>query len=144
MVTKPGRIVAYHEGLRPIKSHEPFIIWSYEITWKTKIIITPLPEWLSYQTWRGVSSLWWPLPIKSKDPFITSPCKITWQTKTIMSPLLQCLWPPNLVGSWFTLGGLLIIKSFKALMMQSCKVMCQTKIGSMVTYLHVFLPIKLH
>ena len=41
-------------------------------------------------------------------------------------------------------GGLLIIKSFKALMMQSCKVMCQTKISSMVTYLHVFLPIKLH
>ena len=44
------------------------------------------------------------LSIKSFDPLISWPSEITWQNKNIkrISPMLQCLWPPNLVGWWFT------------------------------------------
>ena len=32
MHTKLGRVVTYHKEMPPIKSHEPFITWSYDIT----------------------------------------------------------------------------------------------------------------
>ena len=37
---KLGKMVTYLEGLLPIKSHGPFITWSWEITWKKKHIST--------------------------------------------------------------------------------------------------------
>ena len=43
--TKLGRVVTYHEGLPPIKSHEPLITWLSGIT-RQLHEITPLPEWL--------------------------------------------------------------------------------------------------
>ena len=46
MPTKLGRVVTYNEELPPIKSHDPLNTWPYKITWQTKFIITPLPEWL--------------------------------------------------------------------------------------------------
>ena len=52
-------MVAYHEGLLPIKSRGKLITWSCKwsckITWQTKIIITPLPEWL----WSPNLVGWW-------------------------------------------------------------------------------------
>ena len=42
MATKFGRVVACHEELPPMKSSEPLITWSCEITRKTKSIISPL------------------------------------------------------------------------------------------------------
>ena len=44
MATKLGRLVTCHEGLPPIKSHEPLITGSREITSQTKKIISPLLE----------------------------------------------------------------------------------------------------
>ena len=46
-----------------------------------------------------------PLPIKSHDPFIVQYCEITWKNETSVYPILQCLWRPNLVGSWLSLNG---------------------------------------
>ena len=34
--TKLCRVVFYHQGLPPIKLHDPLITWSFEITWQTK------------------------------------------------------------------------------------------------------------
>ena len=42
--TKLGRLVTCHEGLPPIKLHEPLITGSSEITSQTKKIISPLLE----------------------------------------------------------------------------------------------------
>ena len=32
MATQLGRVVTYHKGLPPMKSHDPFTMWSCEIT----------------------------------------------------------------------------------------------------------------
>ena len=40
MVTKPGKMVTYREGLPPILSHEPFNVWSRGIMWQIKNIST--------------------------------------------------------------------------------------------------------
>ena len=42
MDTKFCRMVTYLEGLSHIKSHEPLNIWSFEMMWQTKTIISPL------------------------------------------------------------------------------------------------------
>ena len=34
IATKHGRAVNYHDGLTPIKSHDPLITWFWEITQK--------------------------------------------------------------------------------------------------------------
>ena len=44
VTTNLGRVMSYHEGLRPIKTHDPLTMWSYEITWQNIVILTPLPE----------------------------------------------------------------------------------------------------
>ena len=46
MATKLGRMVTYLEGLLPIKLHDPLIACSYKITYQTKTIISPLPQYL--------------------------------------------------------------------------------------------------
>ena len=101
--TKLGRMVAYLYGLLLIKSQDPLIKWSYEITWQTKTIISLLLQCLRLSSMAG----WWfnlrLLPIKSHDPLIVWACKITWQTKTIISPVPQCLWLPNLTEWWHTM-----------------------------------------
>ena len=43
MATSLGRMVTYFEQLLTIKSFNPLITWSYEITWQTKVIMSPLP-----------------------------------------------------------------------------------------------------
>ena len=51
MASNLGRIITYLNVLLPIKSHVPLIAWSCEITWQTKTIITPLPQWHDHQAW---------------------------------------------------------------------------------------------
>ena len=46
MTTKLGRKVTYHVGLSHIKSHDPSIKWSFEITGQTESIISLLPQYL--------------------------------------------------------------------------------------------------
>ena len=54
------------DGLLPIKPHDPSITWSCEITWQTKTIISPLPQFLFYghQTWQNGNLPWLPPTIK--------------------------------------------------------------------------------
>ena len=54
MATKLNKVVTYHEGLPLIKWHDP-VTWSCKITWKTKTIITPLPQCL----WPWNLAGWW-------------------------------------------------------------------------------------
>ena len=104
MGTKLGRVVTYHEGIPPIKSRDPLITWSCEITRQTKTIINSTTRLAvgSYQKrhmnvlsllatklGRTVTYLNSFLPIKSHDSFITWSYEITRQTKTITSPLLR-------------------------------------------------------
>ena len=42
MNTKTGRTAAHLDGLLPIKLHDSLIMWSCEIMWQTKYIISPL------------------------------------------------------------------------------------------------------
>ena len=42
MASKLGRMVTYDDELLPVKSHDPLVTLSWEITWQTKIIISPL------------------------------------------------------------------------------------------------------
>ena len=94
--TNFGRLVTYLDGLLPIKSHDPLITWSPEITWKTKTIISPMLRCLramgKVMTYhKGLSQ------VKPYDPFIMWSCEITWQTKSIIFLLPKCAWPSNLV-----------------------------------------------
>ena len=53
LVTYHERVVTYHEGLQPIKSHDLLVTWPYKIKWQTKIIISPVYHHSAYgyQTW---------------------------------------------------------------------------------------------
>ena len=46
MATKFGRIVTYIDNLLSTESNEPLMIWSCEIRWQTKTIISPLIQYL--------------------------------------------------------------------------------------------------
>ena len=38
MTTKHSRVMAYNGELRTIKSHDPVITWSFDVTWQIKIL----------------------------------------------------------------------------------------------------------
>ena len=44
MATKLGRVVTYNDVLPSIKSHDPLMTWSCDITSQTKSIRSPLPQ----------------------------------------------------------------------------------------------------
>ena len=46
MSTKLENMLTYLDGLLPIKSHGPFIIWSCEMKWQSKTITSPLQQCL--------------------------------------------------------------------------------------------------
>ena len=46
IATKLGVLITYLDGLLPIKSLDPLIVWSCQITWQTKSIISPIPQCL--------------------------------------------------------------------------------------------------
>ena len=55
LATKLGTMITYLDRFLPLKSHDSLITWSYEIKWKTKTIISPIPQCLWLQNLVG----WW-------------------------------------------------------------------------------------
>ena len=55
ITTKLGTMVNYVGGFLTIKPHDPFNTWSCWITWLTKTIISPLPQYL----WPPNVASWW-------------------------------------------------------------------------------------
>ena len=53
MATKLGRMVTYLDGLLPMKSHDPLITWSCEITGSRKPLYFHNHSAYGHQTWRG-------------------------------------------------------------------------------------------
>ena len=76
MVIRLGRAVNYHKGLRLIKTQDPLIRRSSEITWKTKTNIFPLP--MATKLGRLVTYLKRLLRIKFHGSWITWFCESTW------------------------------------------------------------------
>ena len=52
MDTKLGRIITYLDGLLSLKSHDPLITWSHEMTGQTKTIIHHNRSPHCHQTWK--------------------------------------------------------------------------------------------
>ena len=80
-VAKLVRMVTYLDGLLPIKSYDPFITCSCNITWQTKMIISSLTQFLwpsnLAMVMKMVICLDELLPIKTHDPLIACFCKVT-------------------------------------------------------------------
>ena len=68
------RMVTYIDGLPPIKSHNPLITWSCEITWQTESIIISTPECLRQPNLTGC----W-LALRGLYPYIYTNGHQTWQ-----------------------------------------------------------------
>ena len=157
-LTKLGRVVTYHEGLPPIKSHEALITWSSNISWQTKFIINSTTRVvMTTKLGKMVAHLNGLLPIKSYDPMITWYCRTMWQAKTIISPLLQCPQLSNLLGWWCTWQAhkYKVIQHFDKVGSQGhltsknyyisvTRVPMATKLGKMLTSLDGILPIMSH
>lgn len=103
MTTKLRRVMTYHEGILPIKSHRPLISWPSVIIWHNKIIISPLTLFIWLPNFAGWWLTRWAPAIKSHETTITQLCKIMWQNKIIISQLPQYLWLSNLAGWWLTI-----------------------------------------
>ena len=73
MDTKCDRVVTYHEGRSPLKSHEPLITWSLTSCEKLK------PLYLSYKQYLWAANL---TGFNLHDPLILWFCGITWPNKT--------------------------------------------------------------
>ena len=56
MATKFGRMINYLNGLLIMKSLDPFIMWTCEIAWQTKSVISLIPKCLQPQNVVG----YWP------------------------------------------------------------------------------------
>ena len=98
ITTKYGRVVTYHEGLPPTKSHD---LWSGGGLGRSgdklnRISTTAMP--LATKLGRMLTYLEEFLLIRSDYPLIAWSCEITCQIKSFISPLPQCLWPPNFAG----------------------------------------------
>ena len=69
MATKLGRMITYLDGLLSIKSNDPLITWSCEITWQTKNNLYPLLQCLWPPNLEGCNLPWWSFGYKIKWPF---------------------------------------------------------------------------
>ena len=58
--TKLGKVVASCKKLQPIKSSNPLNMWSCEVTWQIKNILSPIPQypWPGHQTWQDGYTQW--------------------------------------------------------------------------------------
>ena len=126
MATKVGRTVAYFESLLTIKLFYALITWSCKVTWQTKIIYSQ-PECLWLQTWQNDNSTWWVPTYKVTSHFdhvVLRDHLTNWNnyifttTKSMVTKLTRMV---------IYLDRLLIIKSYKALIMGSSKATWQTK-----------------
>ena len=69
--TKPGRVVTYKEGLSPIMSHDPLIIWSFESCDKLKSLCLHYKSAYGHQTKQDLTYRDSLLPKKLYDTLIT-------------------------------------------------------------------------
>ena len=126
MIAKLGRVVAYHKGLPPIKSHDPLTMWSFEITWQIKNM-SPLEGAYRQQTWQDYSWLWWP-----------AAHKVAWCVDAVLQYHLtnwnryivnNTVPMTNTFGKMVTYNEeLILIKSHNALITLPWKIRWQTKI----------------
>ena len=140
MDTRISRVVIYHKGLIPIKSHDPLITWSCEITWQTKIIITQLTEWFMVTKLCSMGTyLDGFLTIKSHDPLITKQLYLHYNSAYGHCRMLTYL------------EGFITIKSYNILLdhvtneslyISTTRLAMATKLGRMVTYLEGLLTLK--
>ena len=108
--TKGGRVVSYHEGLPPIKPHDPLIMLSCKINYSsTTRIATATKLCMIVTCFVGF------LLIKSRDHFITWSCEITWQIETmfISTTVVPIAAKPGRIVTY--LQGLITMKSNNAL-----------------------------
>ena len=84
--TKLGRMVTYLNGLLLLKSHNAFITWSWEITWRAETIMSPIPQCVWQPNLFTTCLQWLLLTIKSYNTLFTWSRTVTWKTKTITSP----------------------------------------------------------
>ena len=140
MDTRISRVVIYNKGLIPIKSHDPLITWSCEITWQTKIIITQLTEWFMVTKLCSMGTyLDGFLTIKSHDPLITKQLYLHYNSAYGHCRMLTYL------------EGFITIKSYNILLdhvtneslyISTTRLAMATKLGRMVTYLEGLLTLK--
>ena len=141
MPIKVDRIVTYLHGFLLLKSHEPLIAWSCEMTWETKIFISSLPRCLSMVTKLGKMVIYIDefVPIESHNPLVMWSYKITWQTKIFIVSLPQCLWPPNLASWWLTIWPGLILVVYCVLSSQAITCPVSKDFQILYTFAQIFL-----
>ena len=157
MATTLGRMVTYLEGLLTIKLHNALITWSckatlshckatyisttrvpmttwswfWKVTWQTKIIIYSQPECLWLQTWQIDNLTRWVRTYKVRSPFYHVVLQdhlkghLTSENHYISTTTVSVA--TKLARMVICLERRLIIKSYKVLIMWSCKVTWQTK-----------------
>ena len=119
-------MVAHLDGLLPIKSRDPLILWSCEIMWQTKTIIFPLSQCL----WPNNLIEWW-IFWRAPDHKVTQPSNYVTLHVTSES---HCI-TTNRVSIAAKLyrmrkysGQFLTVKTSYGLITWSCKVKWQTRI----------------
>ena len=117
MTTSLFRMITHLDSIIPIESHDPLILWSCEIIWQTKTIISLIPQclwppnlagwWLTLSGFHPLSCLthWWRDLGRSRDKlkplylYYCSPCydHQTWQGGDLPwgAPMHIVLWPFN-------------------------------------------------
>ena len=122
MANKFGNTVTYLDGLLPIKLHDSSIIWSREITWQPKIIISLLPQCLCPP---NLASWWHAMKGFHRQCYSTLlsiGLAISRDKLIIISPLPKYLWPQNWAGWWLTLTAFYLpIKSNDHIITLFCK-----------------------
>ena len=146
LATELGKMVTYVNGLLPIKSQDPFFMWSWEIIWQTKTIMCPLP----WYPWHPNLEGWWHnlRSYKPSSPFdhvvlhghVTKTCYISTTRVPMVSKLGRMItylpwWTPTYNVAWpldhvFKLDHLTKCNRY----ISSTKVTMATKICRMMTY----------
>ena len=132
IAVKFGRMVTYLDGLLPIKSKDPLITRSFNITWWTITIISPLPQWVDYFQWL--------LSTKSYKALATWPCKVKWQIKNQCISITRVAITDKLGMMVTYLDGFLPIKSHDPLITWSCNITWHTKTIISLLSQHLWLP----
>ena len=130
MATKLGWVLTYLEGVSLIKSHDPLITWSCEISWRTKThYMSTTTMSMATKLDRVVTYCQAGPPTKSEGCLVIRSCEILLQTKTTIAPLPECLWPPNSARWWLTMKGSFLF-SHMTLNIWSCEVTRQINIST--------------
>ena len=104
MINTFARVLAYHEGLSSVKSHNFLVMWYCEIMWQTRAnCISTTTMSMVLKPGKVVACRKRLSPINSNDPLVTWYCEIKLETKFIISLLQQNLSLSKLAWCWLTL-----------------------------------------